>query len=87
MVRTGAITAAARAGAENSAWSAVHGLASLLVEGGLRLAASERERARSAVMRMLLIGLGVSPELAVPSLGPPADLRPARGPRRSPANP
>lgn len=82
MVRTGAITASARAVAEISAWSAVHGLASLLVEGGLRLSAAERSTAHGAVMRVLLLGLGASPELAGPSLGPTAVLRPARtGPK------
>ncbi len=78
MVRTGAMTALAREGAEISAWSAVHGLASLLVEGGLKLGAAERSTAHAAVMRVLLLGLGVSPELAVRSLGRPAALRPAR---------
>jgi AcrR family transcriptional regulator len=84
MVRAGAIAAAARQGAEISAWSAVHGLASLLVEGGLRLSAAECSRAHGTVMRVLLLGLGVSPELAGPSPGPPADLRPRRA-KRSPA--
>jgi AcrR family transcriptional regulator len=68
MVRAGAITAAARRGAEISAWSAVHGLASLLVEGGLPLGAAERARACGAVQRMILLGLGASPELAGPPL-------------------
>ncbi len=68
MVRAGAITAEARQGAEISAWSAVHGLASLLVEGGL-LGVGERSRLYGGVLRTLLLGLGVSPGLA----GPPAD--------------
>ena len=79
MVRTAAITAAARQGAEITAWSAVHGLASLLVEGGLPLDAAERAKAYGALHRTLLLGLGVSPELAGPPLAaPPADLRPER---------
>jgi AcrR family transcriptional regulator len=82
MVRAGAITAAARQGADVAAWSAVHGFASLLVEGGLKLGGAERARAWAAVRRMLLLGLGVSPELAGPPLGGPADLRPAPTPRR-----
>lgn len=88
MVRAGAITAAARQGAEISAWSAVHGFASLLVEGGLPLGAAERARAYAVVQRVLLIGLGVSPDLAGPPLGATLlDLRPRRVPRTSPAKP
>jgi AcrR family transcriptional regulator len=79
MVQAGAITAAARHGAEISAWSAVHGFASLLVEGGLPLGAAERVRAYGVVQRMLLIGLGVSPDLAGPPLG--ATLPELRSPR------
>lgn len=79
MVRAGAIAAAERPGAEIAAWSTVHGFASLLVEGGLPLGAAERARAHDAVRRMLLLGLGVSPELVGPPLAaPPADLRPER---------
>ncbi len=62
LVRAGAIAAATRAGAEIVAWSAVHGLASLLVEGGL-LTAGDRDGAFARVMRALLAGLGVSPAL------------------------
>lgn len=83
MVRTGAITAAARRGAEIAAWSAVHGLASLLVEGGLS-ATADGTRTCGLVLRTLLLGLGVSPELAGPPLGaPPAALRPARARSKS----
>ena len=83
MVRTRAITPAARQGAEVSAWSAVHGLASLLVEGGLPLGAAERARAHGALLRTLLLGLGVSPELAGPPPGEPTmDLPPERTLRR-----
>jgi AcrR family transcriptional regulator len=83
MVRAGAITEAARQGAEISAWSAVHGLASLLVEGGLPLGAVERARAHGVLLRTLLLGLGVSPDLAGPPPGePPPDLTPERTLRR-----
>jgi AcrR family transcriptional regulator len=84
MVRAGAITAAARQGAETFAWSAVHGFASLLVEGGLPLGAAERTRAYGVVQRMILLGLGVSPELAGPPLGATLpDLRPDTGVHRA----
>jgi hypothetical protein len=84
-VRAGAITAAARRGADIAAWSAVHGFASLIVEGAVPLGAGERARAYGAVRRTLLLGLGVSPELAGPPLGgPPADLLPERT-RRTPS--
>lgn len=62
----------------------MHGLASLLVEGGLRLGAAERESAQARVRRMLLLGLGVSPELVgPPPAGGQAELRPEEGRRRA----
>lgn len=67
MVRAGAITPSSREGAEITAWSAVHGLASLLVEGGLRLGPAERAKAYDAVQRALLLGLGAPRELAGPA--------------------
>ena len=83
LVRAGAITAAARRGAEIGAWSAVHGFAALLVEGGLPLDAAERARAHAVVQRMILLGLGASPELAGPPLGATLpDLRPAQAQRK-----
>jgi AcrR family transcriptional regulator len=83
MVRAGAITAAAREGAEICAWSAVHGLASLLIEGAAPLGAADRAQPFGIVLRTLLLGLGVSPALAGPPLGaPPAELRPERTRRR-----
>lgn len=83
MVRAGAITAAARQGAEISAWSAVHGFASLLVEGGLPLDAAERARAYGVVQRTILLGLGVSPELVGPPVGSTLpELRPAGASRK-----
>jgi AcrR family transcriptional regulator len=88
MVRAGAITSSAREGAEISAWSAVHGFASLLVEGGLPLGVPERAQAYGVVQRMLLLGLGVSPELAgLPSGATAPALRPRRaGSEAGPAN-
>jgi AcrR family transcriptional regulator len=83
MVRAGAIAPAAREGAEIAAWAAVHGLATLLVEGSLPLTAAERVQAYGVVQRTLLLGLGAAPAL----LGPPAptpraDPRPAGQRRR-----
>jgi hypothetical protein len=54
-------------GAEISAWSAVHGLASLRVEGGL-LGTEDHTQTYGVVLPTLLLGLGVSPELAGPAL-------------------
>jgi len=78
MVRAGAIDAATRAGAEIGAWSAVHGFASLLVEGGLRLDPAERALAYRGVQRTMLLGLGASPELAGPVGTTLPELRPHR---------
>jgi AcrR family transcriptional regulator len=78
MVRAGAITAGAREGAEVSTWSAVHGLASLLVDGGL-LDGGDRARTCALVLRTVLLGLGVAPEVAASALGAaPATPRPAQ---------
>jgi AcrR family transcriptional regulator len=79
MVRAGAIAPAAREGAEIAAWSAVHGLASLLVEGALPLNAAERSQAYDVLQRTLLLGLGAAPALIGPSLAPsPVDPRPEK---------
>jgi AcrR family transcriptional regulator len=81
MVRAGAIPPAQRQGAEFVAWSAVHGLSSLLVEGALPLAAAEQAQAYGVVQRTLLLGLGAAPALLGPTAQPPAiDARPR--PRR-----
>jgi hypothetical protein len=48
------------------AWAAVHGLASLVVEGSLPLSAAERAEAMAGLARNLLLGFGVSPALAGP---------------------
>ena len=63
MVRSGAIAAEARRGAEIVAWAAVHGLASLLVEGSLPLGPAERAQAFALIVRTLLLGLGAAPAL------------------------
>jgi AcrR family transcriptional regulator len=78
MVRAGTISAAAREGAEIAAWSGVHGLASLLVDESLPLDAAERALAFGALLRTLLLGLGVAPALLGPALAaPPVDPREA----------
>ncbi len=82
LVRAGAIGPAARGGADIAAWSAVHGLASLLIEGSVRLGRSERVRSCALVVRTLLLGLGVAPELAPPPRGARSDLVPERAHRR-----
>lgn len=71
LVRAGAITPAARAGAEIATWSGVHGLASLLVEGSLQLGPAERAQAFGVLSRTLALGLGVSPALLGPAASPP----------------
>ena len=75
LVAAGAIGAAARAGAEVTAWSGVHGLASLLVEGALPLGPSERAQAVALMGRTILGGLGCPPGL----VGAPAAASPALG--------
>lgn len=83
LVRTRAITPAARQGAEISAWASVHGLASLLVEGSIELTAAERAQAYGVVQRTLLLGLGARPALVGPSAKPTVR-RPTRWGRYSP---
>ncbi len=67
LVASGAVRAEARAGAEIAAWSMVHGLASLVVEGAVKLTKVERGQAMRHMARMMLAGLGCDPAL----LGPP----------------
>jgi AcrR family transcriptional regulator len=84
LVAAGVVPAAARPGAELPAWSMVHGLSALLVDGALKLTVRERTGAMAAAARTLLLGLGADPALlpvtpAMPSLDP----RPAPGPGRA----
>ena len=73
LVATGAIPGAARAGAEVVAWSAVHGLASLLVSESLPLGPVERGPALAHVLRTVLQGLGC-PAALLPPAPPPPDV-------------
>jgi AcrR family transcriptional regulator len=70
LVASGAIPAQARPGAEIAAWASVHGLASLLVEGALRLTKPERAQAMRILGRTMLVGLGCEPALAGPVPAP-----------------
>ncbi len=86
LVRAGAISPAAREGAEFAAWSGVHGLSSLLVEGGLPLDAPGRRLAFAVVARTLLVGLGGAPALLGPAApAPPIDLPRPEKPCRVPS--
>jgi AcrR family transcriptional regulator len=67
LVATGAVEAEARAGAEIAAWSAVHGLAALIVAGSLKLTRAERGQAVRHVTRTLLAGLGCEAALLGPT--------------------
>lgn len=59
LVDAGEVTAARRRGAEDAAWAAVHGLASLLVTGPLRgLGAEQREASLTTVLDVVARGLG-----------------------------
>jgi len=69
LVQFGAITAERRPGAEIAIWSAVHGLATLLVDGALPFSARQRTDAYLALGRSILLGLGCAGEL-VPVLPP-----------------
>jgi len=77
LVRSGAITPAARAGAELPAWSAVHGLASLLVAKALPLGPAEGVQATARTVRTLLPGLGCAPRRLGPAV-PAPDPKPCR---------
>jgi AcrR family transcriptional regulator len=70
-----------RIGAEVPAWSAVHGLAALLLDGPLRdLSAFERERALTRVLAMVHNGLERPPGRDRPE----SFVQPARGDQRRP---
>jgi len=77
LVAAGAIGAAARVGAEVTAWSGVHGLAALLVDVALPLTPAMRTGATALLGRTLLAGLGCPPGL----LGAPAPAHPIPDPR------
>jgi len=82
LVRAGVIGLAARAGAEIAAWSSVHGLATLLVEGSLKLSAQERAGALLRIQRTLLLGLGAAPAgLSARGGHVDSDPRPGKGRR------
>lgn len=66
LVAAGVISEASRAGAEIVAWSAVHGLAALVVDGSLQLAPRERDLALRRVQASILRGLGADPRLVEP---------------------
>jgi AcrR family transcriptional regulator len=68
LVAAGVVKAQERAGAELAAWAYVHGLASLIVDGVLRLSKAERAETMRLGGRMLVAGLGGDPDV----LGPPA---------------
>lgn len=58
LVAAGALPVARRPGAEHAAWSAVHGMSMLLVEGPLRdLPPGERDRAITVVLDVVVRGL------------------------------
>lgn len=93
LVTCGAIAPAARQGAEVSAWSSVHGFASLIVDGVLEMTKAERFEAMRHVAATLLKGLGCdasllewagpgprAPELC---LRPPAERPGAKRPPRA----
>lgn len=70
LVRSGAVTPAAREGAEIAAWASVHGLASLLVSEAMPLGPAERSQALGLIFRTQLLGMGCAPAL----LGPAAEV-------------
>jgi hypothetical protein len=58
LVAVGALSVERRAGAEYAAWSGVHGIATLLVEGPLRgLPTAERAPIVSKVIEVIIAGL------------------------------
>ena len=58
LVAAGLVRAEARAGAELPAWSLVHGIASLLVDGAISLSPRDRDDVVRQSARMLLLALG-----------------------------
>jgi AcrR family transcriptional regulator len=74
LVAAGVVKAQARAGAEVAAWAYVHGLASLIVDGVLRLSKAERAETMRQGGRILIAGIGGDPDVLGP---PPTSLPPA----------
>ena len=70
LVASGAVTAEARRGAEIAAWSTMHGLASLLVDGAIELPARQRAAVTAGLGRTLLLGLACHPSVAGPASAP-----------------
>ncbi|MCR8671446.1 TetR/AcrR family transcriptional regulator [Agrococcus sp. HG114] len=67
LAESGEITAEQRAGAEALAWSAVHGFATLTVEGPLRsLAEPVRDALSRRIVEMVRLGLSATPEVGAP---------------------
>jgi len=75
LVAAGVISEASRAGAEIVAWSAVHGLAALVVDGSLALTPRERDLALLRVQANILLGFGADPRLIGPAAAVEATLR------------
>lgn len=69
LVEAGAMPAERRPGAEIAIWSAVHGLATLVVDGALPLSTRQRGEAYQALGRHLLLGLGYAGD-RLPELPP-----------------
>jgi AcrR family transcriptional regulator len=85
LVTSGAVTPAARAGAEIAAWSGVHGLASLLVAEAIPLGPVERRIATALLVRTQLLGMGCAPALLGPAAGGAIDADPRQRPKSKPA--
>lgn len=75
LVAAGVLHPEARDGAEITAWSVVHGLGALLVEGALPLSARERSQAIQLVTRTVLLGIGCDAAL-LPAPGARVDADP-----------
>lgn len=67
LVSAGAIPPERRPGCEIAVWSAVHGYATLLVDGGLPITARQRWDAYAVLSRNLLLGMGCDPALLPPA--------------------
>lgn len=81
LVESGAVAPDRRPGAEIAAWSAVHGLATLLADGALPVTARQRTAALLVVARSLLRGLGCDEALLPPAPAAWEGPHPAHGKR------